>query len=206
MITCPWCGTTYVNFQSTCSRCGGPMDAAHSKYQNAEADGRVLMPPPPPREIAENYHWKLLLADGWTIAAGIFILIGGIFFIVGVPLTIGIVTAFVGLPFALMGLGFLAGGGYVFYWRYNEALKTARILKFGLAMLGQVTGVSENYSVQVNGRNPWRIDYQFTLNGQEYQKSLTTLNPPGPRVQPRREICVLHLPDAPEYNTLYPHP
>lgn len=182
------------------------MEAARSRYQNAEESGDVIMPPSPPREIADNYHWKLLLADGWMVAAGIFVLIGGIFFIVGVPLTIGIVTAFVGIPFAGLGLLFLGGGGYVLYWRYNEALNTAKILKYGAAIVGQVTSLSQNYSVQVNGRNPWTIAYQFRLNGREYQKTLTTLNQPSPRIQAGRQICVLHLPDVPEYNTLYPHP
>jgi len=206
MITCPWCGTTYSSFQSNCSRCGGPIQPSHSRYQNAEDDGSVLMAPSPPREIADNYHWKLLLTDGWAVSASIFLLIGGIFFFVGVPLTIGIITAFVGIPFALLGAGFLAGGGYIAYWRYNEALRTAQILKLGEATVGEITNLSENYNVQINGRNPWTIAYQFTYNGKLYQKTLSTLTPPGPRMQAGRKVCVLHLPDAPDYNTLYPHP
>ena len=206
MVTCPWCGTTHINFQPNCSRCGGPMEAGRARYQNADADDSVLMPPSAPRNIAENYHWKLMLTDGWAMSAGIFLLIGGIFFVVGVVLTIGIITAFVGIPFALLGGTFLAGGGYVVYWRYNEALRTAHILKLGEATVGEITGLSENRNVQVNGRNPWTITYQFNYNGQQYQKSLTTLTEPGPRLQQGRRICVLHLPDTPEYSTLYPHP
>lgn len=184
------------------------MEAGRSRYQNAANDDNdsLLMPPSPPREIAENYHWKLMLTDGWVISASIFVLIGGIFFVVGALLTIGIVTAFVGIPFALLGAAFLAGGGYVLYWRYNEALRTAQILKLGQATVGEITDVAQNYSVQINGRNPWRIAYQFNYNGQQFQKSLTTLTPPGPRLQAGRKICVLHLPDTPEYSTLYPHP
>jgi len=182
------------------------MEAVKSRNQKAEADDSVIMPTAPPREIAANYQWKLLLSDSWAVAAAVFLFTGLIFFFVGVPLTLGVVTAFVGIPFALLGAGFLAGGGYVIYWRYNEAVRTAQILRIGEATVGEITGLSENYNVQINGRNPWKISYQFTYNGQQYEKSLTTLASPGARFEQGRKICVLHLPDAPEYNTLYPHP
>jgi len=78
MVVCPWCGTNYTAFQSNCSKCGGPIQAP----QTVSASGHeyeVLMPPPPPRDISDNYRWKLMLADGWTMGAGIFALIGAIF-------------------------------------------------------------------------------------------------------------------------------
>jgi hypothetical protein len=206
MIVCPWCGTNYTTFQSTCNKCGGPLQAQQQTVPAASRTEEVLMPPPPPREISDSYRWKLMLADSWTISAGIFALIGSIFSTVGFFLTIAIVTAFVGIPFLGIGLLFLGGGGYVLYWRYQEASKGMNILRNGEAVVGQITGAELNYSVQVNGRNPLRIGYQFRVAGQEYQNTVSTLNHLNQQFAPGQPVCVLYLPTAPAYNSIYPHP
>jgi len=204
MIVCPWCGTNYAAFQSSCSKCGGPIQIPETAAPAGVHD--VIMPSPPPREISERYLWKLLLSDAWAITAGIFFLIGGIFAFVGFGLTIGIVTAFVGLPFLGLGLLFLGGGGYVLYWRHRETAKIVNILRLGQAVRGQVMGAEWNYSVSVNDRHPLTIQYQFHAGGKEYQGKVTTLNQGNFSFQPGQSICVLYLAENPEYNSLYPHP
>lgn len=164
------------------------------------------MPPAPPREISDKYRWKIMLADAWSQAASVFVLLGAIFSVLGFILTIAVITAFVGLPFLGMGLLFLGGGGYVLYWRHQEALKAVNILRNGEAVLGQITGAQVNYSVAVNGRNPLTIGYQFRANGKEYVSKVTTLNHLNLNFQPGRSVCVLYLPENPEYSSLYPHP
>jgi hypothetical protein len=205
MVICPWCGTHYVAFQSNCSKCGGPIQAPKFAVP-AEHVEEVVMPPPPPREISDKYRWKIMLADSWSVAAGVFVLIGAIFSLVGLVLTVAIITAFVGIPFLGMGILFLGGGGYVLYWRYNEALKAMNILRNGEAILGQVTGAQLNYNVRVNGRNPLTISYQFQVNGKDYQSTITTLNHLNLNFAAGRPVCVLYLSNAPEYSSLYPHP
>ncbi len=213
MITCPWCGTSYAAFQPNCKNCGGPLPPpaktapsveSASAFTPAEAD--LPTPPPPPRPFADNYIWRLLLADGLTIVAGIFALIGGIFALVGVPLTIGIVTAFVGLPFTLIGGAFLAFSVPMLRKRYLAAQTTLRVLREGTAARGRLDAVEQNYNVRVNGRHPWTITYHYNVGGRDYQGKVTTLNPPGPQLQPGYPACVLYLPEAPEHNALYPHP
>ena len=205
MVICPWCGTNYTTFQSNCSRCGGPIQAAAS-VSSVSMDEEVTMPPPPPREISDNYRWKLMRSDAWSQGSIVFALLGVIFTLVGFVLTIAIITAFVGIPFLGMGLLFLGGGGYVLYWRYNEALKAVNILKNGEAVIGQVTDAQTNFTVAVNGRNPLTISYQFRAEGRDIQSSITTLNHLNVTFQPGKPVCVLYLPDAPDYNSLYPHP
>ena len=210
MITCPWCGTNFETFQPNCQNCGGPMPApAESETQRTEISlpqGSPIMPPPPPRPIADRYVWKLLLSDDWAIAALVFLLLGVIFTSVGVPLTLGIITAFIGIPFALLGLLFLAGGIAVAVWRYQEAQKVVGVLRVGEAVEGQITQVEENFHVQVNGRNPWVIRYEFAHDGNKYEGEVGTLNSPGPALQPGRKAYVLYLPQEPERNVIYPHP
>ncbi len=205
MVICPWCGTNYAAFQSSCSRCGGPIKAP-AGLQAVPPENEVTFPPPPPREISDNYRWKLMLADAWSLGASIFALLGAIFTFLGFGLTVGIITAFVGLPFLILGLVFLGGGGYVLYWRYRETMKSVNILRNGQAVRGEISEAHTNYSVTVNGRNPLTIEYRFQADGREYQNSLTTLNPLDLQYQAGKPVCVLYLAEAPQYSSLYPHP
>jgi hypothetical protein len=147
-----------------------------------------------------------LSTDGWSIAALVFGLLGVIFSLVGVGLTIGIITAFVGLPLLLLGVTFLGASGGVFVWRYQETQKIVNVLREGEATRGQIVEVEENYSVNVNGRHPWIIRYQFQVNGQNQEGEVTTLNQPGQQLQVGKSVCILYLPIAPKWNSIYPHP
>lgn len=203
MVTCPWCGTSYAVFQSNCSQCGGPI---HPPEVIEAARESPLAPPAAPRPISNSYAIKLMSSDGWTIGGLVFLLIGIIFAPLGLVLTLGIITALVGLPFLFLGLIFLAGSGGIFIWRYQVSQQQVKVLKWGEATLGSVTNLQENYSVQVNGRHPWSVDYQYDANGQTYTGQVTTLSQPGSHLQPGRQVYVLYLGDRPTLSSLYPHP
>ena len=206
MITCPWCGTSYLAFQSNCKNCGGPLIASGAPVETAASTENILTPPPAPRPISKSYAWRLMSSDGWSIAAFVFGLLGVIFSAVGAGLTLGVITAFVGLPFLFLGLIFLASGGLAFVWRYQEAQMVLGVLREGAAARGQVVEIQENYSVSVNGRHPWIIRYQFQANGESQEGKVTTLNPPGQQLAKGKAVCVLYLPVAPKWNSIYPHP
>jgi hypothetical protein len=210
MITCPWCGTSYATFQSNCDRCGGPLPppAATGPAQPAlsQGAGGVATPPPPPRPVSERYAWRLLMSDGWGVVSFVFVLLGAIFALLGAALTAAIITAFVGLPFLVLGLAFLAGGGAVMNSRFQSARQIVAVLRTGQPATGQISSVEENFNVRINNQHPWTITYAFRVQDQEYQGSVNTLNLPGPELQPGRAACVLYLPEAPQHNSLYPHP
>ncbi len=206
MVTCPWCGTSYLNFQPNCQNCGGPLPAPDNPIGSATADEQPPVPPAAPRPISQKYALRLLVSDGGAIASFVFVLLGFIFFVVGAGLTLGVITAFVGVPFVLLGLLFLGVGGAVLLWRYQTASKIVAVLKQGEATRGEVVDLRENYSVTVNGRHPWVIQYRFQTNGQSHDGKVTTLNQPGPQLQSGKAVCVLYLPAAPQWNSIYPHP
>jgi len=208
VIVCPWCGTNYTVFQSNCRNCGGviPAPAETPAAVGPRRQARLQMPSPPPREISQNYFWRLFWQDAWTISASIFALLGAIFTMVGGGLTLGIVTAFVGIPFLGLGLLFLGASGYVLYWRYQIAQNAVNVLRLGLATQGEITALEPNYSVRVNGRTPWNIKYKFSLDGEDYEGIVGTLNHPGFELQEGSPAVILYLPDKPENNQLYPHP
>ncbi len=172
----------------------------------SQPDAIYPEPPPAPRAISPNYVWRLLSTDGAAIVAFVFLLVGAIFTFVGFILTIPIITAFVGLPFAALGLIGLVVGGRVGQSRYQAMQRIVEVLKTGQAAAGEIVNVEENLSVAVNQQHPWTITYQFNVRGQDYQGNVSTLNVPGASLQPGKKAWVLYLPEAPDHNTLYPHP
>lgn len=207
MITCPWCGTSYLTFQSNCKNCGGPLQAMEGEIPPSDSTENLPTPPPAPRSISKLYVWRLLITDGWSIAALVFGLVGAVFTLVGAGLTLGgRDTDFVGLPFLLLGVAFLIASGGVFRWRYRQAVKVVDVLRNGEATRGQIVEISENYSVMINGSHPWIIRYEFQANGQSQAGKVSTLTPPGQPLQVGKAVCVLYLPAAPQWSSIYPHP
>ncbi|MHC1782437.1 MAG: hypothetical protein AB9891_06705 [Anaerolineaceae bacterium] len=207
MIICPWCGTNYLEFQSNCKNCCGPIPAPREEAIFSSSQSELAAPPPPaPRPISNAYAWRLLTADGWALAVLILGLLGFIFTLVGAGLILGIVTAIVGIPFLAIGIIFLCLAIAGLVWRYGRAWKVLNILRMGEVTSGQIVEVQENYSVRVNGRHPWVIGFQFRVNGQDYNGNITTLNPVGQDIQPGKSAWVLFLPEDPRWNSIYPHP
>ena len=202
-IICPWCGTYYQIFQPNCRNCGGPIHP--SEIEPEEGEGFV-MPPPPPRQVPDSYFWKLLFNDSWGIIAFIFAFLGAIFSFLGVVLTIAVVTMFVGLPFLGLGVLFLSIGVIGLIMRGQEIKNIVLVLQVGLPVRGEITNLEENLTISVNNRHPWKISYQFMLDGRLLESEKSTLNKPSPTHQPGRTVCVLYLQDKPEINTIYPHP
>jgi hypothetical protein len=163
-------------------------------------------PPPAPRPIPNRYAWKLLSRDGGAIAAFVFVILGFIFSLVGAGLTLAIITAFLGIPFLLLGIAFLIAGVWVLLLRYQDAQKVVKVLQDGLVSDGKIVTVEQNFHVRINGRYPWVIKYQFRVEGQDYEGRVSVLNQPDEHYQAGKAAWILFLPDAPKWNSLYPHP
>lgn len=206
MVTCPWCGTNYLTFQSNCQNCGGPLSL------NAEGDSTSLsgaelpIPPAPPRPISNRYAWRILSSDGLSVASFVFLLLGATFSLVGLGLILGGITAFVGIPFLLSGFVFLGIGAVLLGSRYQKAQKVVNVLREGDSTVGQVTDLRENTSVSVNGRSPWIITYQFQFNGQTFTSKVSTLNQPGPQLQVGKAVRILYLAADAHWSSIFPHP
>ena len=206
MTICPWCGTNYPSFQSNCVNCGGPLPMTAEDTTSPTSIEEIVAPPPAPRPISDKYMWRLLITDGWGIVALIFGLLGVIFSFVGAGLTFVIITAFVGIPFLLIGLPFLVVALVVGMWRYDHARQVVNVLRFGESTRGQIVDVQKDYYVRVNRQHPWVIRYQFRVNGGNYEGNVRTLNPVGASLQAGKTVYILYLPNAPQWNSIYPHP
>ena len=209
MITCPWCGTNYLEFQSNCDNCGGslplPVDSM-PEPEPAAIREQLPAPPLPPRQIPDKVTRRILLTDAGAIVGFVFSLLGTIFFVVGLLLTIALVTAPVGIPFAGLGLLFFAVGAGLLIWRYQHTRQIVGILRNGQAALGDITGVTQNIMVSVNNRHPWVIQYRFKVHGKSHYGKVSTLSQPDLSQRPGKPVYVLYLHDQPDQNTLYPSP
>jgi hypothetical protein len=205
MITCPWCGTSYTSFQPNCDNCGGSLPLPPEMVSTSSAKSLVA-PPPPPRDVPRQAVLHILGSDGWAIGGLIFSLLGLVFAVVGIPLTISVVAAMVGLPFSGLGLLFLGGGIAALVWRYRIADMTVQVLREGEAIVGEIVSVTQNYHVQVNGRYPWTVEYDYEVDGELYGGKVTTLNAPDLSQQPGSPVYVLFMRDDPGQSTIYPSP
>ena len=182
------------------------MPATDEKSVSSDPDGALLTPPLAPRPFPNRYVWRLVARDGGAITAFVFGILGFVFSLVGAGLTLGVNTAFLGIPFLIVGVAFLMAAVWVFLWRYEKAQKVVNILRIGQARRGKIIGVEQNYHVRINGQYPWVIRYQFQADGQEYQGKVSVLNQPGEPYQAGKEVWVMYLPEAPKWNSIYPHP
>jgi hypothetical protein len=164
------------------------------------------VPPPAPRAFADSYVWRLVFSDGWALAGSIFSVLGTVFFCIGLPLMITIVGAPVGVIFSLLGGIFMLIGGVAISRRYQTAQTTLNVLRHGEVAYGQITDLTQDFTVSVNQQHPWIIRYQFEVTGQLAAGEVITMNPPGPQLQAGQPAVVLYAPNAPQNNTLYPHP
>jgi hypothetical protein len=205
VIICPWCGTHYAEFQSSCNKCGGslPLPPVQSE---AVAEIKLAPPPPAPRSVPDSVARRILFIDAWGIVGLVFGLLGAIFLILGIALTLPLVTAVVGLPFDGFGALFLALGLPLLIFRYGKAKRTVELLRQGTPVQGQIVQVSQNHNVRVNHRHPWTIRYRFEAMGRGYEGQVTTLAQPDLSQQPGRPVYVLYQTADPEQNTIYPSP
>jgi hypothetical protein len=225
MITCPWCGTSYQTFQTSCGKCGGPLPA--EQKQDGRSPRSLAAPPPAPRAFHEEYARRLVQEDeeagnGTMVAfTGGFLLTCMVLLPVVLSGVIGIrltdvfdsyglpVVAFVLFDLLLFAfaLYLLVGGISIVRERDKELQKMVDVMRIGQATVGEIVEVRENRKQTQNDRHPWEIYYRYKVNGgQRMHGKIVTQNIPGARYQPGCEVNVLYLPDEPNRSVLYPHP
>lgn len=224
MITCPWCGTSYKAFQSSCGKCGGPLAAEQG--QDGRPPSSLATPPPAPRAFHEEYARHLVKEDPEAANGMAVAFIGGFLAVnmVLLPVVIGVqkldlagaleafgLYAVAMLLFALLLFAFalylLIGGISIVRQRDKELQKMVDVMRVGQATVGEIVEVRENRKQSHGERHPWEIYYRYKVNGgQRMHGKMVTTNTPGARHQPGCEVNVLYLPDEPAQSVLYPHP
>jgi len=223
MVTCPFCGTTYPQFQPNCSACGAPLPrppdrpavpafpgieivSGSDMHEMSELTqpARPEPPPPAPRLISSGYIMRILIADAWGIVGLIFAMLGTVFACVGLAAFATRNPA----PLIFGAIGLVMGGlGWVLLvWQLQHARKVVEALRSGDTAEGQITEVTQDYSTRINGEHPWIIRYRFNAAGATQNGEVRTMTFAGYQYRAGMPAWVLYLKRQPDYNSLYPHP
>lgn len=101
------------------------------------------------------------------------------------------------LIFPLVGAGLAFGA-----WRSNR--REIRAFVHGTPILGQITYKGPDTSVTVNGRHPFKLEWQFQVGGAPYTGSFSTMNRGElGELANATELAVLYDPSKPAVNTLW---
>ena len=111
-------------------------------------------------------------------------------------------------PFGYFGLFplVLSGGAglaaMLLAWRSNR--REIRAFIHGQAILGRVVYAGVDQSTKVNGRHPYKVDWDFTIDGRTYRGRLVSMDPaPLESYFGGGKVPVLYVADDPSANTLY---
>lgn len=177
------------------------------RIQRSERAVATFSPPPPdaPRELPKKFMskyagagQKFFLLFG-SLFGGIGGSLGFLFLIIGIT-SAELIFALIGGIFTLLFGGI--GGGFV-YFGLKKVLMQRKIFQTGDTALGQVTESGRDTSVSVNGKNPYRIHYEFEVNNRLYSGEFSTFEAQLRRLQPDHQVYVLYVPDDPDANLLY---
>ncbi len=198
-IHCPWCGQRASANTLECRKCGGP-------FSPPIGDDPGPAPPLPPRKLPAGYKRRMLFTNAPTT------LVGSIFLMVGFPIGVVFTILGVALPGMWMfiaiggGLGtiFTLLGGGMLYFGIHQGVSKIRPFEHGQATIGEVVDIFRDYSISVNGRNPWAVVYTFDAHGQTFEGQAITWkhNPKTQEIGNR--VYVLYMIDDPEQNVIYP--
>jgi membrane protein implicated in regulation of membrane protease activity len=205
MITCPWCGTNYISFQSNCDNCGGSLPLPPEPTPTPSARS-LPAPLPPPREVPRRALRHIMFSDYWASLGLISSLVGLGFALISIPLAVSLATACEGLPFLGLGLLLLGVGIAVLVGRCRMAQQTVEVLRQGEGVVGEIVSVVQNYQVSVNGRHPWTVEYDYEVDGRRYGAEVNTLSRPDLSQEPGSPVYVLFMRDEPGQSTIYPSP
>lgn len=211
MVTCPWCGSNYLDFQTNCRNYGGPLPLPENTSPEAISPWPTDLPPPrppaPPRAISKRFAWKLLAISGVGITGMVFIFLGITFGLSGIFIMIfGPVVFLLGLIFALLGSVFVVLGGFLFVFGYRRAYQVVQVLRQGHETTGHIHEIRQDLSVTIQNNHPYITSYEFEVMGQVYHGRVNSINPPIPQYFPGAPATILFLPENPQVNALYPHP
>lgn len=197
-VTCPWCKRYWpsISAETVCGNCGGALPAP-------PGPSRGLAPPPSPRQLPERYVRDLYFSKNVLAIIGTFFAaFGGLFG------GLGVFLIFVLLPLGLAftAFGALFGGLGLVLRRQGRKAPERQIaaLTQGVCAEGQIVTIGQDFSETINGRNPFRIDYVFSVQGQPVSGSTRGWDVIHAMRRPGEPLWVVYLPTDPTVNSIWP--
>lgn len=178
--TCGWCQTSTIDETLTnCTNCGGPLPPAAMVRDGVRTLTRGNAPPPAPRSLPGGYQNEILYTKNILFILG---------FVFAICLGWTCIFGLIGAPMLYLG------------WTRSRAKLLALIE--GKTAQGVIDDVSRDGSVQVNGKNPWKIEYHFDAEGQRREGWVHAWK--SPPYEPRDPVWVVYGPQDATKSCLWP--
>ncbi len=179
-LKCPWCGTVNnVIDETNCKNCGGPLPAIS---KNNEGLDMGISPGNPPRIIPKVYIKKLKYRN--------------VHFIIGIVFTVPFIWTII---FPIIG---------IFLMRYGlkNANNKLAALENGIKAEGVLTDIYKDASQTVNGRHPWKLEYEFTTQSGKIVSATKTgaWNSNNRYRKANDRLRIVYLSENPEISAIWP--
>lgn len=176
IVKCPWCETQIADPTfSNCPNCGGTIALS-------EGDNPGPTPPSAPRILPPKFVKKTKYTNN-------------VYTIIGIVFTI---PFFWTVVFPIIG---------IILWKKGIKNANAELnpLMNGNSTHGTIVDVSENRSIQINGRSPFVVSFTFNANGQTMNGSMGNLFDASSKLKkPGDKIWVVYMLDDPEQSSIWP--
>lgn len=189
MTTCGWCSTSYVQWQSKCDSCGGPLPPQPGM-------GLGEAPPPAPRALPRGFAFRVKWSRNAPVLIGLgCVLISGLmlFAMIKAKTWLAIAPAL-----------FVAAGVTMFAYGRNRAVGILRAFRRGAVAEGKISEVRLDTTQSVNGRHPWKVVYQFPVKEALCEGSFVSYDSTVGQRGSGQPVWVLYAAGNPAENTLYP--
>jgi hypothetical protein len=115
----------------------------------------------------------------------------------------GTTASYLGL-FGLLVLVGPAMGAILIFFAVQSKRREIRAFINGQPITARVVFAGTETRVKMNGRNPFVVRWEFTVEGQSFKGSVSSMERPliGPLMR-QKELTVLYVPDNPRINTVY---
>ena len=181
-VVCGWCESEHAMplASKKCDNCGGELPTL--------GEDRGERPPSTPRQLPPKFPRKLK----WGNAN---YKVGLIFILVGIPF----------IPFLGFGLIFSGLGWWLFKKAKTKIEGRLRALEFGEPTKGNITAVYRDTTVKINGRSPFKVEYEFDgRGGTRHADFKTTWNAGVLSHSIGEPIWVVYIPEDPSQSDLWP--
>lgn len=153
-------------------------------------------PPAIPRVLPKGFAFRQRFANSAATWFGlILIVMGGL---------MGLILLLIQPWFALFPALLIIGGALLLRHGMATASVTLRAFRMGLPLQGRVVSALKMTSQSHNGVNPWKLLYEFSLEGQQHQGSLIAWDESVGQLKPRQPLWILYLGEDPSIHTVYP--
>ena len=153
-------------------------------------------PPAIPRELPKGFAFRQRFANSVATWFGMLLIIMG-----GV---MGLLLLLIQPWFALFPALLVICGGLFLRRGLATAWAPLRAFRAGLPVQGSVVSAVKMTSQSHNGVHPWKLLYEFTLEGRKLQGSLIAWDDTVGQLKARQPLWVLYLREDPSIHTVYP--